>query len=89
MSADLEQAVLDFLLREIVDGDESALPALDDPLLGPAGGVLDSVGMIKLIAFLEDDLGIEIEDLAIVPENFASLRTLVGFVRTCRRANGS
>jgi acyl carrier protein len=89
MPRDLHDAVLEFLRREIVAGDETALPAPDDPLLGPDGGVLDSVGMIRLIAFLEDDLGLRIDDLSLVPENFASLRTLVDFLGTCRRANGA
>ena len=37
---------------------------------------LDSLGLIRLIAFLENDLGIHIEDEEIIAENFVTLRQI-------------
>jgi len=37
---------------------------------------LDSLGLIRLVAFLENDLGIRIEDEEIIAENFVSLRQI-------------
>ena len=37
---------------------------------------IDSLGLIRLVAFLESDLGIRVEDEELVAENFATLRAL-------------
>lgn len=44
-------------------------------------GVLDSTGVLELVAFLEDSFAIHVADLEIVPENLDSLRAVEGFVR--------
>lgn len=43
---------------------------LDEPLQ------FDSLALIRLVAFLESDFGIRIEDEELIPENFATLRRL-------------
>jgi acyl carrier protein len=49
----------------------------DDDLL--ANGVIDSMGVMELVSFLEDELGVAVDDSEIVPENFRSLRALSTF----------
>lgn len=46
----------------------------DTPLL--ESGLLDSLLLMNLIAFLERKYGIEIPDEKVVPENFDSLRSI-------------
>jgi acyl carrier protein len=67
-----------FLLSEIaVDlGKKSLAP--DDDLLEQ--GIIDSMGIMKLITFMEETFGIGIEDDDIIPENFQSLASMVAFV---------
>jgi D-alanine--poly(phosphoribitol) ligase subunit 2 len=48
-------------------------------------GVLDSLDIILIVEELERQFGISIEAEQIVPENFASLRTLEDFVKSCAR----
>lgn len=43
---------------------------------------IDSLGLIRLVAFLESDLGIRIEDEELVADNFATLRTLGELIAT-------
>lgn len=50
----------------------------DDDDLFAAG--LDSMGMLKAVAWLEKRLGRELPDRAVRPENFKSIRALVAFV---------
>ena len=66
------------LLTEIaVDfGRESLDP--DEDLL--ALGIIDSLGVVRLIVSLEKAFGIKIIDQEIVPENFQTLDSLVEFV---------
>ena len=43
-------------------------------------GIIDSVGVMELVAFLEQDHGLEINDEELVPENLDSVDNLVSFV---------
>ena len=43
-------------------------------------GIIDSTGVIELIAFIEETFGIEVDDDEIVPENLDSLRNVERFV---------
>lgn len=67
-----------FLIAEITDniGKQSIDPAED--LLEQ--GIIDSLGILKLVTFLEESQGIKIDDEDIVPENFQSLNSMVRFV---------
>ena len=47
-------------------------------------GVIDSIGMMKLVGFLEDRYGIVIEDDDLMPENFDCLRAITDYVNALR-----
>lgn len=44
-------------------------------------GIIDSTGVIELIAFLEETFGIHVEDDEITPDNLDSLRRIERYVR--------
>jgi acyl carrier protein len=48
------------------------------PLL--ASGIVDSLGMLDLVDFLEKSFSITLSDDELSPEHFASVRTLAAFV---------
>lgn len=50
----------------------------DDHLL--ANGILDSLGILDLVAYLEAEFGINVSDEDLVPENFETLSRLEDFV---------
>ena len=52
----------------------------DDPLLG--GNIVDSVGILKLITYVESEFEITIEDEDISPEHFQSIGCLSALVRS-------
>ncbi len=66
-------------LKEYIDNNRGSLPPVTDPdeLLQ-----IDSLGLIRLVAFLESDLGIRIEDEELIAENFATLRQLGALLAT-------
>lgn len=43
-------------------------------------GVVDSMGMVELITFLQDRFGVEPADEEITEDNFATLRRIAAFV---------
>jgi acyl carrier protein len=60
----------------------------DEPLL--SGGVIDSVGVIELVEFLQSSFGIVLADDEITEDNLGSLRAIGEFVaRKCRSARES
>jgi acyl carrier protein len=50
-------------------------------------GVVDSMGIVELITFLQDNFGVEPADDEVTEENFATLRRIAGFVM--RKLQGS
>lgn len=59
---------------------------LDDSELGPEdslidSGVIDSTGVMEIVAFVEQEFGIEIDDRDSVPENFDSVSRLACYVQ--------
>jgi acyl carrier protein len=74
-----QEKISDFICRQFCGNDRSRLPGLDQPLLGSEGGAVDSVGLHEVISFLESDIGIAVDDLDIVPENFQTMRALIRY----------
>lgn len=62
---------------------------LDDSSQLLEEGVLDSLGVLELVNFLQDEHGIPIEDEELVPENFASIDAIAAFVEAKVAAKGS
>lgn len=50
----------------------------DYPLL--ENRVIDSLGLFRIVAFLEDEYGVKIPDSELVPANFATLDMIAGMV---------
>jgi acyl carrier protein len=64
-------------LREYLD--EARVPA--PPLADPDEPLhIDSLALIRLVAFMESDLGIRIEDEELLSENFATLRAISNLI---------
>jgi acyl carrier protein len=63
--------------------------SLDDnvPLL--ASGIVDSLGMLDLLSFLEESFAIRLSDDELIPENFATIGALVSFVEQKRTQVGA
>jgi acyl carrier protein len=43
-------------------------------------GIIDSLGIMKLVLFMEDTYGIVVADEEVVPENFQTVSMMVRFV---------
>lgn len=85
MSDDPQIAIKDFISREILFGDDARMPGPREPLIG-AGGVVDSVGLNQLIAFVESRFGLTVDDLEITPDNFGTLDAINRFIARKRGA---
>jgi acyl carrier protein len=66
-----------FLVQHFPSARKQALGE-DDHLL--ANGILDSLGVLDLVGYLEQEFGITVSDEDLVPEHFETLRRLTVFV---------
>jgi len=44
-------------------------------------GIVDSVGVMELVAFVEEKFGLKVDDADVVPDNFDSVSKLTAFIR--------
>ena len=49
-------------------------------------GIIDSTGILELVALLEEKFGILIEDDEIVPENLDTLKNITNFLQMKRKS---
>ncbi|HXX41047.1 MAG TPA: acyl carrier protein [Chthoniobacterales bacterium] len=60
-------------LKDYLDNNRGSLPPIADP---DEPLQIDSLSLIRLVAFLENEFGYRIEDEELIAENFATLRKL-------------
>jgi acyl carrier protein len=74
--------VRDFIMDELRwRGDRDELTD-DYPLL--ENGVIDSLGLFRIVEFLESQYGVEIDDNELVPTNFATLAAIARLAESSR-----
>ncbi len=80
---DVRQRVRQFVVDNFYLSDASKLS--DDALL-VTSGIVDSTGVLEIIAFVEAEFGIRIRDDETVPENLESIERIAAFVGRRRDA---
>jgi acyl carrier protein len=75
----VETIINDYISRELVP-DPELLPLSNETLLLDSG-VLDSLSLLRLVVFLEERLGISLDDADLLPENFASVDAICAYLR--------
>jgi len=73
----IREDVKQFLIENFLFGQDSGLR--DDSSLIEQG-IIDSTGILELVAFLEEHFGITVGDEDLVPENLDSINSLATFV---------
>jgi acyl carrier protein len=75
---DIKQQIIDFITSNFLFDDAQASINEKESLLET--GVIDSTGVLELIAFIEETYGIKIEDEEIIPENLDTILDITYFV---------
>lgn len=76
-----------FIITNFLFGQEGDGIAPDQSFL--ESGIIDSTGLLELVAFVEQKYGISIGDRELVPENLDSLQNISRFVARKLDAVGS
>lgn len=81
-----KQAVLmKYIKEELLRGRMNDLKPEDDLL---SSGVINSLGILQLVSFVEERMGIEIPDEDVVYENFHSVAALTDYLDGQESASG-
>ncbi|HJQ77144.1 MAG TPA: acyl carrier protein [Acidimicrobiia bacterium] len=77
MSAVIRDALRDFIGRELMIGEDTPISD-DDGLL--VEGIIDSLGVVRLVGFIETELGVRIPPEEVIVENFATIGALADHI---------
>lgn len=72
-----EQILISHIVEEIAWDRDHLTISPDDQLLD---GLLDSLDVLKLVVFVEEQFHVRVSDEELVPENFASIARLAAFI---------
>lgn len=78
MPADVTMKIRDFIKENFMFRDDRAELADAESLLDT--GLIDSTGVLELVAYIETEFSIQMADSDIVPENLDSVETIVRYV---------
>jgi acyl carrier protein len=84
MSDPIQEKVRAFILENYLFTDDTSALGADDSLLGR--GIVDSTGMLEIIMFIEEQLGVKVADAEMIPENLDSVNRIAAFVSSKRKA---
>lgn len=74
---DYSGILTDFIKQEILHGRSVTLNEDVDLL---ASGVIDSLGILRMVAFMEERFGVKVPDEDVVFENFQNIRVMAQYV---------
>ena len=80
----LNDQIRNFILENYLFTNDTKALGLDDSLLGR--GIVDSTGMLEIIFFIEEQLGVKVKDDEMIPDNLDSVNKIAAFVSSKRQA---
>ena len=84
MADALHDQIRNFILENYLFTNDASALGPDDSLLGR--GIVDSTGMLEIIFFIEEQLGVKVKDEEMIPDNLDSVSKIAAFVSSKRRA---
>jgi acyl carrier protein len=82
---DIANSVRQFLIDEILFDEGGAKVEDDRPLLN---GVLDSLGLMQLVAYLEEEFDVDIDDQDMVADNFKDISRITALIQSKQAGAG-
>ncbi|MGO8792225.1 MAG: acyl carrier protein [Terriglobia bacterium] len=74
------------MVENFLFGQENFEFSDDDSLMGK--GIIDSTGVLELVAFIQESFGIQVDDRDLIPENLDSISNVMRFLATKEPAAG-
>ncbi len=74
---DISAALIDYIQKDLAIGRSKPIDP-DENLF--SSGVLDSMGVMQLVLFIEEGLGVKVPDADLAFENLQSVSAIVGYL---------
>jgi acyl carrier protein len=87
MNTQLKTEIRDFIVENFLFG-EGGDSLKDDQSLVEAG-LIDSLGVAELVAFIEGRYGVAAEDEELIPDNFDSIERVAAFIEHKRSSRAA
>ncbi len=75
---EIKTALMSFVKDELLHGRKRDLRDDEDLL---SAGIIDSLGILRLVAFIEETFGIKVPDGDVVYENFHSVEAMTNYLQ--------
>jgi acyl carrier protein len=79
-TSDYSAIIRDYVARNLLFSDTGF--NYDDDASFLDEGIIDSLGVIELVTFVESQFGVSVADHELVPDNFDSVKKLDAFIRS-------
>lgn len=79
MNQPIEQMIKDYIAENILFTDNGFPYSEDTSFL--ENGIVDSMNVMEIVAYVEETFGVQVEDREIVPANFDSVKNLANYLR--------
>lgn len=76
---DVKKSLKNFITSELMQGNNNG--NLNDSQSLIEEGIIDSLGILKLMSFIEDTFSVKIKDADLTPENFSTPQSIADFVK--------
>ena len=76
----IQSDVRNFVAENFLFGEDPESLHNDDSFLET--GIIDSTGVLELVAFIEDKYSVEVDDDELIPENLDSIDRLINFIES-------
>jgi len=81
----LTQDLIRFIEENLLEDSDGA--SIDETELLIDRGIIDSIGLMKIMLFIEDKTGLRVPDDEVMPENFQTVSSIVRMVDLLRFSN--
>ena len=75
---EIAEKIEEFILKELLIGDDRDGLDHDQSLISE--GILDSLALLRVVMFVEEQFAIKIEDGEVTPDNFQSINVISDYV---------
>lgn len=75
----IEEQIKDYIASNLLFSDNGYTYHEDDSFLEE--GIVDSVGVLELVTFIEGNFSLQVDDMEVTPDNFDSVTKLANYIR--------
>ena len=82
---EIKEKLKDFIANNLLFSDNGF--RYDDDASFLEEGIVDSIGVLELVAFVDESFDMEVEDHEVTPDNFDSVNKLAAYIQSKLNSN--